>query len=483
MSELSALLRSGAVGGIDAKVREEGAVSASPVMPAGALGSAGGAKGEPAAAPELEVPKASPPTAIDLGGDDVAAGLGSLGGAGQALIAPQPFSGNPYLLFGERIIPRADGRITKPYPMPVGRGRKLLHMLALFGGFPLDFHIVGADAAPDQNTAGQGPSTTQDPNLVQVVLLEKWDSEIYQDFSEPSQKLPGLSRSVEIADWFVVTALPSLLFDVEAFINLFAASVPQIEIEASVVEVTEVDELDYGVRQVGDAPIFEFPGGTFVKSLGYAVPNSVDQNEALLQIGAIQDGVVFNAILEAIQSWENVEITTQPRIAVREGGVAEILNTQDIPFFNFTGISATGNFTANLQFKEVGVKLFIAPRVIGTDTLALNLFIEASQQIGTLVSFVTDGGGEIAAPVVAKRQARTVVYLEPGQAIVLGGLVSERTVEVQRKVPVLGDLPLIGLLFRSDRTRKERTNVLFFIRPRILQGADFNRVFPDLRNK
>lgn len=480
MAELNRMLREGARGGVDAEVveREEPVETAlgedqASTLPTTALGGVAGAP------QELSPPAGSEPGSLTADPQALEQGLGALGDS--AIAAPLPAPGNPYLLFGERIIPRPDGRITKPYPLPVGRGRKLLHMLALFGGFPLQFTVVGADAppAPDQVAAISG--TSGDPSSVQVVLLEKWDVELYQNFLPDAQAAPTNATPIDVADWFVVTAPPDVLVDVEAFINLFAASVPQIEIEASVVEVTEADELDYGVQPVGDAPIFEFPGGTFVKGLTYVVPNSVDANEALLQIGAIQDGVVFNAILEAIQSWENVEITTQPRIAVREGGVAEVLNTQDLPFFSFSGIGSAGNFTATLQYKEVGVKLYIAPRVVGTQTLALNLFIEASQQIGSSVSFVTEGGGSLSAPVIAKRQARTVVYLEPGQAIVLGGLVSERTVEVERKVPVLGDIPLLGLLFRSDRTRKERTNVLFFIRPRVLQGADFNRVFPDLR--
>jgi general secretion pathway protein D len=61
--------------------------------------------------------------------------------------------------------------------------------------------------------------------------------------------------------------------------------------------------------------------------------------------------------------------------------------------------------------------------------------------------------------------------------VILGGLITERTVETERKVPLLGDIPLIRHLFRSQFTRKEQTNVLFFIRPRILQGSDLNRQF------
>jgi general secretion pathway protein D len=70
-----------------------------------------------------------------------------------------------------------------------------------------------------------------------------------------------------------------------------------------------------------------------------------------------------------------------------------------------------------------------------------------------------------------------VVYLQPGQAVILGGLISERSVERERKTPILGDIPLLGYLFKSRSTVKEQTNVLFFIRPRILQGIDLHREF------
>jgi type II secretory pathway component GspD/PulD (secretin) len=61
--------------------------------------------------------------------------------------------------------------------------------------------------------------------------------------------------------------------------------------------------------------------------------------------------------------------------------------------------------------------------------------------------------------------------------VILGGLITERNAESVRKVPLLGDIPMLGMLFRSKFTRKEETNVLFFIRPRILQGIDLNREF------
>ena len=384
------------------------------------------------------------------------------------------FSENPYLRFGERIMVHPDGRITKPFPLQAGRGKRLLHLLTLMGDFPFEYTVVDTDGNPTD--ANQRTEPLPD-GWVDIALLEKWDFEQYQTFNASILAAPTEPKDIFIADWLVVTANEDRLAEVQAFVELFAGAVPQVEIEARIVEVTTTDELDYGVRGLdGKGVLADFPDGTFVDSLSYSVPNTTEVNEALLTIGSIHDGLALDAVLEVIQTWENVTITTQPRIAVREGGVAEVVNTREVPFFSFSGLNANNqNFNANLSFKEVGVKLYASPRVLGTKTLALNLFIEASEQVGTAIAFFDGQGNQFSSPLIAKRQARTVVYLEPGQALVIGGLTSEREVESERKVPFLGDLPLLGLLFRSDLTRKERTNVLFFIRPRILQGYDFNQ--------
>lgn len=399
------------------------------------------------------------------------------GSDGDSAVAapPEPqFTENPYLRFGERIVVHPDGRITKPFPLQTGRGKRLLNLLSLVGDFPFEFTIIDSDASPPENQRRTEPLPE---GWVDIALLEKWDFEQYQNFSGSIQAAPSDPKEIHIADWLVVTGNEERLAEVQAFIELFAGAVPQIEIEARIVEVTTTDELDYGVSGLGgDGVLADFPSGTFVDSLSYSVPNTTEVNEALLTIGSIHDGLALDAVLEVIQTWENVTITTQPKIAVREGGIAEVVNTREVPFFNFSGLNSNNqNFNASLAFKEVGVKLYATPRVLGTKTLALNIFIEASEQVGTAIAFFDGEGNQFSSPLIAKRQARTVVYLEPGQALVIGGLSSEREVEAERKVPFLGDLPLLGLLFRSDLTRKERTNVLFFIRPRILQGYDFNQ--------
>ena len=91
----------------------------------------------------------------------------------------------------------------------------------------------------------------------------------------------------------------------------------------------------------------------------------------------------------------------------------------------------------------------------------------------------TSGGeqlNEISVPVIAYRTARTVVYLEPGQTLLIGGLTQETSQENVRKVPILGDLPILGFFFRSTFTEKRREHVIFAISPRIIQRGDLRAV-------
>lgn len=378
---------------------------------------------------------------------------------------PPAFTGNPYLLFGPRIVVQPNGLITKVYPLPPGKGQKMLELMRVLSPFP----VIGYESP-----TAMPVDAVQSPDTVEVVVLAEWDQEPYQNLLVHPPPDP---KQVKISDWLVATATEELLWEVESFVKLFAAGVPQIEIEAKIVEVTETDSLDYGIKPSAEGvPTYEnTDGDTLIDSFTADFPNTVDSAEALLGLSTIQNGYRISAMLEAVKNWENVSIKSQPKIAVREGGVASIVNTTDIPFYGFSGITAA-TAQATLQIKEVGVKLYVVPRVVA-DTVALDIHLEASQQVGTLASFVFAGVGELTTPIIARRQANTVVYLEPGQAVVLGGLTSERTVQEESKVPILGDIPLLGLLFKSRSSRVERTHVLFFIRPRILQAAELRSEF------
>ena len=383
-------------------------------------------------------------------------------------IGPPAQPENPYLHFGKRIMVYPDqGLITKPYPLRVGLGARMKKLLETYGRFPL-------------YDPKEGP---QKPTTVRIDLEEKWDTELFNDLRGPIPPPPPISpdgTNVNIADWLLVTTGFDLLDEVERFINIFGAGVPQIEIEAKIAEVTLDNSLDLGLTPINaTTPIFSFPDHTFVRSLTYTLPNQAASTAAnsLLTLGGIQDGVRFNAILQALATYDNVSIISRPKIAVREGGTAQILNTLKLPNYNVQQINAQGQVQAALAYEEVGIKLYVLPRVVGTQTVALNIDIESSAQSGSSIAFTLQNGQTISNPIISRRAAKTVVYLEPGQAVILGGLITERTVDSENKVPFLGDIPLLGYFFKSTFKRKEQTNVLFFIRPRILQGTDLTREF------
>jgi len=171
---------------------------------------------------------------------------------------------------------------------------------------------------------------------------------------------------------------------------------------------------------------------------------------------------------------------SRPKVAVREGGRAEFENTDEVPYYTLGGLNPNGTFTAQLMTKPVGVQMYVIPTIIGEETVLLNIDIRASQVSGTAISLSQGGDdaqGVISVPSISARKASTTVRLEPGEAVVLGGLIAERTLERERKVPLLGDIPILGNLFKNTYEITQQTNVLFYIRPRILQGMDLDSDF------
>lgn len=383
--------------------------------------------------------------------------------------ATLPLQLNPYIRFGERIIVRSGVGgttfITKPYTMPATKAAKLLELMRALQPFQ-----IRERPKPDA-TSGELPPL--DPGVLEYQSLPNWDEEFYSILIPPTDgKPPEQAKAVTLSDVFVVTASYGLLEQFEEFLDLFAAGgVPQIELEAKIIEVVEADQLDVGMTSS-----LAFGDSNFVQGIDFNLPNVADGTEALLSLGAVQSSLAFDAVIEAIRTWDNVQIDSRPKTVVRAGGVAYIESTTEIPYSEIKTISDIGNFTAGTVYKKVGVQLYISPRIIGTKMLALDVHLIGSQQVGSQATFSVNNT-VIEVPVIAYRTAKTVVYLEPGQTLVIGGLTSQRERELVNKVPILGDIPLIGLLFRSRFTRAEKQHVLFAISPRILQHSDFETEF------
>ena len=152
-------------------------------------------------------------------------------------------------------------------------------------------------------------------------------------------------------------------------------------------------------------------------------------------------------------------------------GVAAISTTTDVPFPKARIDQLGANVATDIAFKPVGVKMNIIPVIAGTDTVILQIYAD--------VSAVTNFAATepVVTPVTSNRTAVTTVYLRHNHSLVIGGLNSKSTIDSESKVPILGDIPLLGFLFRSTSKTQQETKVDFIITPRIVtdRGARAER--------
>lgn len=380
--------------------------------------------------------------------------------------------------FGSSVVIGADGRVTKLYQMMGEVGAVFQKLCVKPGGaFATDGKSVAVLGGPEASSIlGRmlGGAT------VEVVYNAEFSRVPSVELREPrAGKIlpitiaPDFNKGTLI-DLAQVTAEASALERFEDALNLFYGRMPQVEIKVEVVEFTRNDALNFGVQQVGAAPLLqnqssnqlvrsftsEFPlrsplvGGNPITDLG------------VFTLGGIHDSWELNAQLEVLEANSNAEITSSPTLVVRNGGVATIETITDFPFPR-AQITTNGNqVSADIQFKPVGVTMKILPIIAGTDTIILQLAADVSAVTGFADTEPVD------TPIIANRSATTIVQLRNQQSLVIGGLKSRSTFESESKVPLLGDIPLLGFLFRSTSIQNNDTEVSFIITPTIKMGIE-----------
>jgi type IV pilus assembly protein PilQ len=210
-------------------------------------------------------------------------------------------------------------------------------------------------------------------------------------------------------------------------------------------------------------------------SLVNSLTNTGDTSRAAT---ALFSASQFNLVLSALQTLSDVKIVSNPTIVTLNNNEATINIGESDPLPNYTFNPQTGTQeVSGFTYKDIGIILKVKPQVNARGTILLTLSPEVSQKNGTL----TFGAAQL--PIIATRKANTVVSLKDGFTMGIGGLLSTQTTKSGSKVPVLGSLPGIGRLFRSDTTDKQGTNLIIFITAKTLSadGAPTEQVFESER--
>ncbi len=183
----------------------------------------------------------------------------------------------------------------------------------------------------------------------------------------------------------------------------------------------------------------------------------------------------FGVILRALQSNSDVNVLSTPHILTTDNEDAEILVGQNIPYqAGFTSTLGGANLTSwtpivSIQRQDVALKMKIKPQINQSDYVKLNIEQEVSEVAGT---------DPVLGPTTTKRSAKTVVVVKDQQTVAIGGLMRDNQSVSVSKVPILGDIPIIGWLFKSKETKTTKTNLLLFLTPYIINDKDdFRRIF------
>jgi general secretion pathway protein D len=213
-------------------------------------------------------------------------------------------------------------------------------------------------------------------------------------------------------------------------------------------------------------------GGVSILTLAQAVddPSSLTSvpTGTTIGIGRFKDtGVNFAAILRALRSDTNTNIISTPNIVTMDNQEAQIKVAQEVPFVtgSFTNTGGTGgsvNPFQTIQRQEVGTILKVTPQINEGDSVLLKIEQEASSIAQT------SGAGDLTA-ITNKRTISTTVLIEDGGIIALGGLMQDDVTEGNSRVPFLGKIPILGHLFKTTNAKKVKTNLMVFIRTRILR--------------
>jgi pilus assembly protein CpaC len=166
----------------------------------------------------------------------------------------------------------------------------------------------------------------------------------------------------------------------------------------------------------------------------------------------------IGAVLQALTTKGLAKILAEPNLLVKSGEKGEFLAGSKIPYSVL--VSSGGSATTSIVFEQVGVKLNFAPVVLENGNIALN--IDPAEVSGIQGTLAVNGY-----PVIDTRTVKTSVELKDGESLVLAGLLSENTIKTMSKIPLLGDIPILGALFRSTQNDLEEKELVFFITPKI----------------
>mgnify|MGYP005730012601 FL=1 len=375
-----------------------------------------------------------------------------------------------------------------------------------FSSFSIDrsnsFLLVGDEPIVDRmkdliqnlDTEQSGSSTLKVKYLkyADAKSLEKILKNLSENLSAQDRSTSKITTSIEAHEGtnsLVISADPEVMTAIEDVIASLDIKRAQVLVEAIIVEISDTLAKELGVQILfsgdgSDTPIvsqrFGNPNPDLTAIVGGEVYDTTSGSssiptaaQSLLTLDGFAAGVgkykkdekSFAAILNVLRKDTDSNVLSTPSILTMDNEESSIIVGQEIPITTGESLGADNtNPFRTVSREEVGVKLLVKPQINEGNSIRLDIEQEVSCVFGHLLI----GASEIA---TNKREIKTAVMVEDSEIIVLGGLISDDVQESERKVPLLGDIPLLGRLFKSTTTSRSKKNLVVFLKPTIVRDV------------
>jgi len=278
----------------------------------------------------------------------------------------------------------------------------------------------------------------------------------------------------ESTNSLIVVASPQDYATVASIVEKLDIIRDQVLVEMMILEITEESLQQIGIDwSTLDEAVTDSVRGFASTNFGPRV-NFLNGDLEGLAVGAWQannSGVSIGAILHALKRESAVNILSTPLLLTQNHRRANIVVGENRPFVMSSRITETTDLLTptvikDYEYKDVGITLEVTPH-IGQGGL---IRLEVNSEFTKLIEDVTAGSSET--PTTAKRNAQTVITMASGTTAVIGGLMRDDTTLVESKIPLFGDLPVVGALFRTQGESVQKTNLLIFITPHVMTNQD-----------
>ena len=363
--------------------------------------------------------------------------------------------------------------------------------ILLVGDLPIVERMKNLVQSLDTEQTGSSTLKVKYLKYADAKSLEKILKNLSENFSTQggvNTKIPTSIEAHEGTNSLVISADPDVMSAMENVISSLDIKRAQVLVEAIIVEISDSLARELGVQILfsGDGsntPVvsqrFGNPNPDLTAIVGGEVYDTTSglsslpaTAQSLLTLDGFAAGVgkytkdekSFAAILNVLRKDSDSNVLSTPSILTMDNEESSIIVGQEIPITTGESLGTDNtNPFRTVSREEVGIKLLVKPQINEGNSIRLDIEQEVSSVFGPL----TIGASEIA---TNKREIKTAVMVEDSEIIVLGGLISDDVQEFERKVPLLGDIPLLGRLFKSTTSSRSKKNLVVFLKPTIVRN-------------